>query len=704
MTSQTFTVEQFTQAVAENIASKFELQPSKLLNDLVERLSGKLMDSLKTKQLSYPIQQNTAISSPSQNSSIFGKKLEDMFSVYIKKINQTATGIKSLDQISISKQNKSLLESTEQTPAFLFDGFTEKGLKDLQDKLPDILKKTFEKLPLEQSKLKKGSGEFGIDIGIAKGALGVLSTIGGLFAILYGLQTEGPYKGLAKIVGRGLIGAGDMLTKPLQEFIKMASGILIELPGKAIDFLIKTFLSTKDNLLKILNKIPGAEFFDKAVTSIKTYTIEALESSAAKLLSFPKMLLDGFKNAVTSTFDVAIKSSLGKIVQIPLNIVESFSKVISEIFGKLGGSSVVKIGLEKVGNFVPKLLGGILKTLKGAPLFGTLISTGFAVSRFMSGDIIGGGLDILSGIASLFPGVGTAISYAIDGLNAFLDYKAGGIGSEAKQTKGDIVGKWISELSSWMFEKLQNIPIIGPIIKAFNSFIVGDYLNGIKQLAYINPVFEAIGGLLGDSQAGTISTTIGNWGASLATDLGKWITDSLSELVNPQNIKDSIRKKLSESWNWIVGNNSSNPNLNQKTEYVDPNELGLAKGGVITQPTRALVGEAGAEAVIPLDRLFVEFNKQTNGLSKKTEEILEKIASNTGFTNQGLSNLIDGFNNLAKALKESGTISQAPIVVNQPNNQQQSKFAGVSQYAASITSPARGYNVGFAESMKPVRV
>ena len=29
----------------------------------------------------------------------------------------------------------------------------------------------------------------------------------------------------------------------------------------------------------------------------------------------------------------------------------------------------------------------------------------------------------------------------------------------------------------------------------------------------------------------------------------------------------------------------------------------FATGGIVTQPTRALIGEAGAEAVIPLDRL-----------------------------------------------------------------------------------------------------
>jgi phage-related minor tail protein len=32
-------------------------------------------------------------------------------------------------------------------------------------------------------------------------------------------------------------------------------------------------------------------------------------------------------------------------------------------------------------------------------------------------------------------------------------------------------------------------------------------------------------------------------------------------------------------------------------------ERAMADGGIVTKPTRALIGEAGAEAVIPLDRM-----------------------------------------------------------------------------------------------------
>ena len=43
-----------------------------------------------------------------------------------------------------------------------------------------------------------------------------------------------------------------------------------------------------------------------------------------------------------------------------------------------------------------------------------------------------------------------------------------------------------------------------------------------------------------------------------------------------------------------------NPNLDPMTGKP---RLGLAEGGIVTRPTMAMIGEAGAEAVIPLDRM-----------------------------------------------------------------------------------------------------
>jgi hypothetical protein len=57
---------------------------------------------------------------------------------------------------------------------------------------------------------------------------------------------------------------------------------------------------------------------------------------------------------------------------------------------------------------------------------GAAISLSSATSRFNKGDMVGAGLDLASGVASIVPGIGTAASFAIDGLNMARDVSHSG--------------------------------------------------------------------------------------------------------------------------------------------------------------------------------------------------------------------------------------------------------------------------------------
>jgi hypothetical protein len=71
----------------------------------------------------------------------------------------------------------------------------------------------------------------------------------------------------------------------------------------------------------------------------------------------------------------------------------------------------------------------------------------------------------------------------------------------------------------------------------------------------------------------------------------------------------------------ILNNPSAYPEgIVSQAKEVDIKEL--AVGGIVTKPTNALVGEAGAEAVIPLDRLMSEF--------REMRAILTQIANREG--------------------------------------------------------------------------
>jgi phage-related minor tail protein len=53
----------------------------------------------------------------------------------------------------------------------------------------------------------------------------------------------------------------------------------------------------------------------------------------------------------------------------------------------------------------------------------------------------------------------------------------------------------------------------------------------------------------------------------------------------------------------------------------------MATGGIVTGPTRALVGEAGPEAVIPLDKLYAKFDQ----LIKATQQGKDVSLNLSGF-------------------------------------------------------------------------
>jgi len=136
------------------------------------------------------------------------------------------------------------------------------------------------------------------------------------------------------------------------------------------------------------------------------------------------------------------------------------------------------------------MFGSFAKTaLKKVPVIGALYSYGLAYQRLNSGDTVGGILDIASGTASLFPGVGTALSLGIDVLQAVLDAKSGGSSAEASSKKLNILSNWGNDL----YKTLKKIPIINTFVNVgegiwefFSSFASGDInrtKSGLKKMS-----------------------------------------------------------------------------------------------------------------------------------------------------------------------------------------------------------------------------
>jgi hypothetical protein len=131
----------------------------------------------------------------------------------------------------------------------------------------------------------------------------------------------------------------------------------------------------------------------------------------------------------------------------------------------------------------------LLRILRRIPLIGSIISIGFAISRFSGGDTIGGVIDVLSalsGLLNLIPGgsiVAVPLSLGLDILNAWLDIKTAGA-KDKQGAKMDLLGDMAKSLGNWIWKNALWIPVIGGFKRmqmSWEAFKGGDIKGGLYQ-------------------------------------------------------------------------------------------------------------------------------------------------------------------------------------------------------------------------------
>jgi hypothetical protein len=321
-----------------------------------------------------------------------------------KAVNKVA-GKQVLGPIA-KKEPRSVVEKPKSVIVTDFGKKAESDLKVLQDKDDGKGK--------EEKPGKDGGG-----MSFIKKLIGpALLVLGGIAALVTGLMTDGPLKGLLALLSKGGIIGG-----------------------------IKLF---KSMATKQIGKFTGL---------------------FAKIL--PKNM-----------FGSLIKSAKG--------FLGGISKFLLKPFAKLGGKAAGKGIFGAIGKLFGKFLKPILGKLPG---IGTLISFGFAFSRFKKGDLIGGLIEVASGIASLVPGVGTGISVGLGVLNAFLDVKKGG--EEKVKPKGG--GFKLSGFFGKIKDKIMNNYPIKNLVQMWDGakmVFSGDIKGGLTEMAYAIPFMKPLANFL----------------------------------------------------------------------------------------------------------------------------------------------------------------------------------------------------------------
>lgn len=253
--------------------------------------------------------------------------------------------------------------------------------------------------------------------------------LGGLWALIKGLMTDGPLKGfLALLAKGGILGGfklmGSLIMAPIK---RMGDAIRAMFSSGIVDDLIK-MLPTK--VVQLLT--PVTNFFTKTIP--------------------------GF-----------------------------FSKMFAPITKFLAGGGKGFLGM------LGKAIGFIAKNIRFLPLIGALISWAFAISRFKSGDVIGGMIDVVAGFTSFLPlPISIPLGIGLGVLNAVLDAKSGGANKKAQGKKSDILKRMGKAVFGFVM-KFPPFSTIYHLVKGIQAVVGGKWSAAANHFMWSIPL---VGNLL----------------------------------------------------------------------------------------------------------------------------------------------------------------------------------------------------------------
>ncbi|MDB4430239.1 hypothetical protein N9273_00300 [bacterium] len=253
---------------------------------------------------------------------------------------------------------------------------------------------------------------------------------------------------------------------------------------------------------------------------------------------------------------VGLAAGVGVLINKIMEDLEmSFTEVIAGI-ADFGSEVALGIGslpaaVLKLAKFFP------LKMLKKIPLLGSLISFGMAYGHFKKGEIFEGMWELTSGVASLFPGIGTAISIGMDLIKMMYDSTAT-VDPDTGEKQG--MGSWLldmgKKIGAWLWQKVKdgNVPLFSPLYFLWEGgkmIVNGDFKGGLKKIMYGAFTVFGLGPKQVDAISGMINTFMGSEkGQKIKEGLssaGSWISDIFAKM------GEGITSFFSKIKDWVDG-------------------------------------------------------------------------------------------------------------------------------------------------------
>lgn len=286
---------------------------------------------------------------------------------------------------------------------------------------------------------------------------------------------------------------------------------------------------------------------------------------------------------------------------------EAFFKVLEPVKGILkfaadNAQLLLKTMLAIAAIRFTRSLGGLGTSLKGMNTSATAAQSGLVKSASSPTgfrNAAGQFAKAPQSVAAATSGGGFFKNIAKTGKNLLgkVGEKATSLAAAANPLKS--AGAWVGKNIS----KVLKLPIISSIIEGF--FAKSDIESMIATAKDKDTLYQDVGkrswqalGSIGGAAIGAslgsfipipgVGTAIGMLGGDMA---GRWLSGLLADAIGAKGMGKFVI-------------DTAFP----KAKANAPKELALATGGITTGPTRALIGEAGQEAVIPLTELYSKFD------------------------------------------------------------------------------------------------
>ncbi|MGU8655287.1 hypothetical protein ACV3RG_16420, partial [Clostridium perfringens] len=406
--------------------------------------------------------------------------------------------------------------------------------------------------------------------------------------------------------------------------------------------------------MQILNATAGRlEFLSQMLIYVwdngGSHLFQGFIRLGAKIFELAGYIYTQFVIPFANWFDGIIAPVIAKIADILGTVLDAFSNLINWLMGS--GKPVLDTIIIVLGS-----LGTSILIVKGALALWTIaqtIWTTVATISTTATTLLGGAIAFLT----------SPIGIAIVAITA-------------------IIAIGVALYRNWDFIKAKAIEIWGKIKDIFNSFkewlrnvfqtdwsncfgVLGNLLNAF--LKNVDNVFKSIkrifGGII-DFVAGVFT---GNWSRAwhgvvdifkgIMSGLGSVIKAPLNSVIGMINMAiDGLNKISFTAPEWIPGIGGKHFGVNiAKMPY-------LAKGGIVDKPTQAVIGEAGTEAVVPLENNTGGLNLLAIKLSERINNML--LLSNNALKQPDLTMLGQNINsNEKKSINDPEFIEKIKEVI-----------------------------------------